>query len=190
MLSFKKAKCETCFNAGKPLTLNSYTASCTWPDERVPESRCKVSIRSSKMLTRTMTSCQNLMTIYNPKAPWKRPNSRQSFPYSIKSMWHHGHISFKFESATMKRVYTMDPCVIRRRLMLFSILCQMKLAASFITAKVQIPPRSFYPLFLRMSRKQHMESRLAHQLRQQRQWGLHWFAKNARSQDFCMPRPR
>ena len=37
------------------------------------------------------------------------------------------NISFKFESATMKRVFTMDLCVTRRRLMLFSILCQMKL---------------------------------------------------------------
>ena len=190
MLSFEKTKCKTCFNAGKSLTLISYTASCTWPDERVPESRCKVSIRSSKMLTRTMTSCQNLTTIYNPKAPWKRPNSPQSCPYSIKSMQHHGHISLKFESAMTKRVYTMELCVIRRRLMLFQILCKMKLAASFITAKVQIPLRSFYPLFLRVSRKQHMESHLAHHLGQQRQWGLHWFAKNARSQDFCMPRPR
>ena len=45
---FKKTKYKTCFNAGKSLTLISYTASCTWPDERVPESRCKVSISSAR----------------------------------------------------------------------------------------------------------------------------------------------
>ena len=44
----KKNKCKTCFNAEKSLTLISYMASCIWPDERAPESRCKVSIRSSK----------------------------------------------------------------------------------------------------------------------------------------------
>ena len=53
---FKKTKCKTCFNAGKSLTLISYTASCTWPDERAPESRCKVSIRSAKRRLHTKKS--------------------------------------------------------------------------------------------------------------------------------------
>ena len=64
MLSFKKTKCKTCFNAGKSLTLISYTASCTWPDERAPESRCKVSIRSSKKRLHTKKKCTQKFLVW------------------------------------------------------------------------------------------------------------------------------
>ena len=82
MLSFKKRKCETCFNAGKSLTLISYTASCTWPDERVPESRCKVSIRSSKkrLHTKNPPISSDIRHLWSDEAKWvKRVMKKVSY---------------------------------------------------------------------------------------------------------------
>ena len=91
MLCFKETKCKTCFNVGKSLTMISYTASCTWPDERAPESLCKVSIRSSKKRLHTKKKRTQKFLVWITTVThilWERCSShiRHFFRHSLDSL--------------------------------------------------------------------------------------------------------